>query len=66
MIGNIMDKLVQLKVKQNYGSQALYPHNNEAKLFAAIAGTKTLTMATVKHILALGYEVEYIHAEVTL
>lgn len=58
--------VVQLKVKQNYGSQALYPHNDAAHLFARIAGTKTLTIDVVKSIMALGYEVVYVHTEVQL
>jgi hypothetical protein len=53
-------------VKNNYGNQALYPHNEQAHLFAKIAGTKTLTVETIKHIMALGYTVEYIHNEVVV
>jgi hypothetical protein len=58
--------VVQLKVKQNYGNQALYPHNEQAHRFAAIAGTKTLTLDTIRHIMWLGYTVEYIHDEVCI
>jgi hypothetical protein len=58
--------VVQLKVKQNYGNQALYPHNEQAKLFAGIAGTTTITTQVVKSIMRLGYTVEYIHDEVCL
>ena len=61
-----MDMIVQLKVKQNYGNQALYPHNKQAQLFAQIAGTKTLTTDTIRHIMELGYRVEYIHDEVCI
>jgi hypothetical protein len=61
-----MNNIVQLKVKQNYGNQALYPHNEQAHLFAQIAGTKTLTLDTVRHIMALGYEVQYIHGAVCI
>jgi hypothetical protein len=61
-----MNQTVQLRVANNYGSQTLYPANETAKLFAHIAGTKTLTVTTVKHIMALGYTVEYIHDEVVL
>ena len=61
-----MKPTVQLKVKNNYGNQALYPHNEAARTFAKIAGTKTLTLDTVKQIMALGYEVEYIHDEVVV
>lgn len=58
--------LVQLLVKDQYGGQVLYPHNYEAHQFANIAGTKTITRPVVKHILALGYTVEYVHGEVKL
>ena len=61
---SMQDSTVQLKVKNNYGNQALYPYNEPAHLFAKIAGTKTLTLDTIRHIMALGYEVEYIHDEV--
>lgn len=61
-----MNTTVQLKVKQNYGNQALYPANEQAQIFADIAGTKTLTIQVVKQILKLGYTVEYIHGEVTI
>jgi hypothetical protein len=57
---------VQLLVKQNYGNQALYPHNDAARSFAAIANTKTITLETVKHIMALGYTVEYVHGRVMM
>jgi hypothetical protein len=57
---------VQLLVKQNYGNQALYPYNEEAHLFAKIANTKTLTTDVVKHIMSLGYKVEYVHKEVCI
>jgi hypothetical protein len=38
--GQIMNKTVQIKVKHNYGSQALYPHNEAARTFANLAWTK--------------------------
>lgn len=60
------EKLVQLRVKDQYGSQVLYPHNLAAHTFANIAGTKTLTLPTIKHIMALGYTIEYVHGEVTI
>jgi hypothetical protein len=57
---------VQLLVKDQYGTKALHPHNDTAKTFASIAGTKTLTLPTIKHIMALGYSVEYVHEGVTI
>lgn len=59
-----MNTTVQLKVKDQYGRQALHPYNDTAHLFAKIAGTKTLTLDTIRLIMELGYTVEYIHNEV--
>jgi hypothetical protein len=61
-----MTPTVQLLVKNNYGNQALYPHNETAKTFAQLLGTKTITTQAIKLIMALGYEIEYIHGEVHL
>lgn len=61
-----MNTTVQLKVKQNYGNQALYPANETAQIFADLLGTKTLTITAIKQILKLGYTVEYTHGEVQL
>lgn len=60
----ITTPVVQLLVKDQYGAQALHPHNATAHLFADIAKTKTITIQTVKLIMQLGYVVEYIHGEV--
>jgi len=56
--------VVQLLVKDQYGARALHPHNDNARLFADIAKTKTITMQNVKLIMQLGYAVEYVHGEV--
>lgn len=61
-----MNQTVQLRVANNYGNQTLYPINEAAHLFAQIAGTKTLTIPTIKHIMALGYTVEYHHDTVVI
>ena len=44
-------------IKSNYGTEAIYPSCPKGQAFARIAGTKTLTMDTVKLIKALGYTV---------
>jgi hypothetical protein len=62
--GYILHTTVQLRVKDQYGTQALHPANETAQIFASIAGTKTLTLNTVRHILKLGMNVEYIHDQV--
>ena len=61
-----LNKTVRLLVKDQYGSKVLHPHNTTAQTFASIAGTKTLTLPTIKHIMALGYSVEYVHEGISL
>lgn len=53
---------VQIQIKTVYGNVTYYPVNDAAKRFAAIAGTKTLSVSTIKNIKALGFEVEYVDA----
>ena len=48
-----MDILVQ--VKHVYGVQTVYPVCDQAKFFAALAGTKTLTSQAIKLIRQAGY-----------
>lgn len=48
---------VTIEIKQVYGNETIYPVCDNAKLFATIAGTKTLTRASLQCIKALGYEI---------
>lgn len=50
-------KTIHITVKQNYGNFTIYPNCEVSKIFASIAGTKTLTFQALKNIKALGYEV---------
>jgi hypothetical protein len=50
-------KAIFVKIVNQYGEERIVPHCEEAKLFAAIAGTKTLTKVTVENIKLLGYTV---------
>ena len=50
--------IIKVKIKDVYGTATIYPLCDKAQTFAAIAGTKTLTRATIKHIKALGYEIQ--------
>lgn len=52
----MMDIIVSMK--HSYGKVRLNPMCHKAHLFAAIAGTQTLTRKAVKHIHALGYEIQ--------
>ena len=49
---------LKIEIKRVYGNVVAYPLCDQAKLFASIAGTSTLTSATLKHIQALGYSFE--------
>ena len=48
---------ITVELKSIYGVQAIYPACHASKLFAQIAGTKTLTRAAIANIKALGYQV---------
>jgi len=50
-------KTITVQVKSNYGQIVAYPVCVESKLFAQLAGTKTLTIDALKTIKALGFEV---------
>ncbi len=51
-------KTIPVNIEPQYGKWVYYPVCKHAHTFAAIAGTKTLTDATLKHILSLGYEIK--------
>jgi hypothetical protein len=48
---------VAIEIRSVYGVKQAYPINEPAKLFAAIAGTKTLTTQDLRRIMALGFDV---------
>tara|TARA_R110000796_G_C14409808_1_gene418583 strand:+ start:515 stop:694 length:180 start_codon:yes stop_codon:yes gene_type:complete len=47
-----------VQVKDQYGRQVIHPICKNARLFAELAGTKTLTSAALKTIKSLGYQIE--------
>lgn len=49
---------ILVEIKNNYGSEAIYPLCSQGRIFADIAGTKTLTRKSLDQIKALGYSVE--------
>ena len=51
-------RVVGVNLKSVYGEVTAYPINDAAKLFADLAGTKTLTAYALKKIAALGYEIK--------
>lgn len=48
---------VVVDIRNVYGNEAIYPVCDNAKLFAELAGTKTLTRQAVETIKKLGYDV---------
>lgn len=49
------DKTLTVKIANVYGNRVIYPVCETAKKFAAMLGTKTLTMEAKRHIEGLGY-----------
>lgn len=48
---------ITVRIGRNWGNEAIYPVCESAKLFAEIAGTRTLTRSTIQTIKQLGYAV---------
>jgi hypothetical protein len=63
MTYNISEFVIHVRVMDVYGRQAVYPVCDKAKVFAAIADTKTLTESTLRCIRKLGYEIHVIPNE---
>jgi hypothetical protein len=57
------ERSITVRVAQNYGSEAIYPADKPAELFAKLAGTRTLTRASIGVIKQLGFDVK-VQAEV--
>lgn len=52
-----MDKTIVVRITKNYGNEAIYPICENAKLFAALAKTTTLTRNTLAIAKKLGYAI---------
>ena len=52
---------VTVTVRRVYGNAVIYPACPTARHFAAIAGTKTLTLDALRKIKALGYSITERH-----
>jgi hypothetical protein len=52
-----MTNTIEVEVKDVYGTVKYYPMCHRAKLFADIAGTKTLPQQVLKKIEKLGYSI---------
>ncbi len=50
---------ITVTLKSVFGNEAIYPADEHARTFCAIAGTKTLTHETLRLIRSLGYEIVF-------
>jgi hypothetical protein len=57
---------IQVLVREIYGQIKFYPKCDKARTFASIAGTTTLTEATLRKVMQLGYEVKVERQEIQL
>ncbi len=57
---------IEIEVRDIYGIRTIYPHCQTAKLFAKLAGTRTITRHALETIKQLGYTVEVKQPEVQL
>lgn len=48
---------ITVQIKNVYGNETIYPVCEKARLFAALAGTKTLTLVAIAQIKLLGYAI---------
>jgi hypothetical protein len=49
---------ITVEIKNNFGREAIYPACHQSKLFAQLAGTKTMTRDALAVIKQLGYTIE--------
>jgi len=49
--------ILTVRARDVYGVKTYYPADDAARAFARIAGTKTLTLATIREAQKLGYHV---------
>ena len=58
-----MDNVVAITVRSVYGEDKFYPHNDQARSLAAIAGTKTLTRDVLLVAQDMGFIIRRITAD---
>ena len=57
---------IQVKIKNVYGKETIYPVCESAKAFATLAKQTTLTSREISLIKQLGYTIEVVHDAVSL
>ena len=60
------ENIVKVDVREVYGNTYYHPLNESAKLFARIAGTKTIVAGHMKLIRSLGFKIEAVRKPITL
>lgn len=55
-----MNQVIQVQVKSVYGNTLIYPVNEAAQLIANIAGTKTISNATLAYAQRLGFTIQQV------
>ncbi len=53
-------KSIKIQIRSVYGRDTIYPACETSKMFAALAGTKTLTEDAMRIIKAAGYQITVI------
>lgn len=48
---------ITIQIKNVYGNQTIYPACEKSRIFAALAGTKTLTIEAIARIRLLGFNI---------
>ena len=51
------NKIIYVEERDNYGSKRIYPICPKGRLFARLAGKKTLTLEVIETIKKLGYTI---------
>lgn len=59
-------KTIRVEFRTVYGKPVVYPACPDARIFADMLGTKTLTPEALGKIRLLGYHVDVVHPTVTL
>jgi hypothetical protein len=57
---------IKVSIRDIYGNRTIYPECDKSKLFAQIAGTKTLPIRVIENIKKLGYTISIKQDMVTL
>ncbi len=52
-----MNARIEIEVRNVYGVPTIYPVNDQAKLLAKLAGTKTLTNASLALVAQMGFSI---------